>query len=93
MQLYYVVGEDSVFSAYGSVFRDGYVGLTDVMTFVNGARGSLTDCVVSGNIALESSGAVSVKNGATMTILRTTFRDNSMLISTDWLRQTHTSSE
>ena len=76
-----VYGELAVFSAYNSVFRDNTAGDSAAIYLGSKARGSLTDCLVSGNVATSTTGALRVEGGATMSISRTTFRDNR---AADW---------
>ena len=74
-----VSGEASVFSAYGSVFRDNTAVLgSSVFYMMDGARGSMTDCLVIGNSVLGGveAGAISLMTESTMSVLRTTFEDN-----------------
>ena len=72
-----IQGEGSVFAAYGSVFRDNYVsaasGWLEISEF---ARGSMADCLVTGNEAGMDTGVLRVLTGATLSVSRTTFRDN-----------------
>jgi hypothetical protein len=74
---FYISGEETVFAAHGSVFRDNTVALSSACFIsVDGARGSLTDCLVTGNVAEGTGGAIRMELGSTMSVSRTTFRDN-----------------
>ena len=77
-----ISGEASVFSAYGSVFRDNTAVLADsVFYMMDGARGSMTDCLVIGNsVSGGGCGALTLTE-STMSVLRTTFEDNRATVS------------
>jgi hypothetical protein len=73
-------GEGTVFAAYGSVFRDNTANSdTAVLRISDKARGSMTDCLVTGNVALLATAGIRSNTGATLSILRTPFRDNRAL--------------
>ena len=70
-------GEDSVFAAYGSVFRDNTVDCCIAAIHLHSkARGSLTDCLVIGNVVTAGSGRDWSARESSMSVLRTTFRNN-----------------
>ena len=76
---YNIAGEDAVFAAYGSVFRDGYALISIAgIVLKNGARGSMADCMVTGNVspAGAASGALHLESASQCAVSRTTFRDN-----------------
>ena len=71
-----ITGEDSLFAAYGSVFRDNTAKLSGgAFNFAGKASHSLTDCLVIGNVG-STGGAMDASTGASVSILRTTFDNN-----------------
>ena len=74
---YIIVGEDSRFAAYGSVFRDGTTVSSNACFAVESGRASLVDCLVSGNVVTAGNGGAIVIGGSSVvSVLRTTFRNN-----------------
>jgi hypothetical protein len=70
------VGETSVFTAVGTVFRDSTSTVLEAGILLSEkARGSMTDCHVIGHVTNGHSNGI-ILQGGSMSILRTTFRDN-----------------
>ena len=77
---YHILGEQSVFSAHGSVFQNGIAVIGNSgFVFSEDARGSLADCAVAGHVVDAPSGAAGAilcETGSYVSVSRTTFRDN-----------------